>query len=161
MPENAFGGAFYLWIFHNAGELLSFLVLYIYSCGMIIFCLVSHWVLSELVGVVIVSYCLYFLPLSPMLNLFHSISDIAVYYAIHSKAINFRHCEWFLLYIHTHTEHIKHVNVSYSNKKTQSIINPISKEKKKKKGDPPRPKWDCKRETGLQNTGVGKQSKLQ
>ena len=34
--------------------------------------------------------------------------------------------------IYTHTQHIKHVNVSYSNKKTQSIINPISKEKKKK-----------------------------
>ena len=35
------------------------------------------------------------------------------------------------IYIYTHTQHIKHVNVSYSNKKTQSIINPISKEKKK------------------------------
>lgn len=65
------------------------------------------------------------------------------------------------IYIYTHTQHIKHVNVSYSNKKTQSIINPISKEKKKRTGDFFFSKWDCKRETGLQNTGVGKQSKLQ
>ena len=36
------------------------------------------------------------------------------------------------IFIYTHTQHIKHVNVSYSNKKTQIIINPISKEKKKK-----------------------------
>ena len=39
--------------------------------------------------------------------------------------------DFFYIYIYTHTQHIKHVNVSYSNKKTQSIINPISKEKKK------------------------------
>lgn len=117
----------YGFFFHNSGKLLSFLVLSSYSCRLIIFWLVSHWAASELVGVVIAFYGLYFVPPSLMLNLSYSIRNIAVYCTIRS------------LWAPLMTSCIfprKHVNVSFSNKERQNII---SKRKKKELETPTPP----------------------
>lgn len=131
-------------IFHNSGKLLSLLVLSSYSCRLIIFWLVSHWAASELVGVVIAFYGLYFVPPSLTLNLFYSIRDFAVYCIIRS------------LWAPLTTSCIfprKHVNVSFSNKERQNIIS-------KRNPYPPPTQVRLQQRNGLINLSVEKQSKL-
>lgn len=139
----------YGFFFHNSGKLLSLLVLSSYSCRLIIFWLVSHWAASELVGVVIAFYGLYFVPPSLTLNLSYSIRNFAVYCTIHS------------LWAPLRTSCIfprKHVNVSFSNKERQNII---SKRKKKELETPtPPPQVRLQQRNRLINLSVEKQSKL-
>lgn len=64
------------------------------------------------------------------------------------------------MYIYTHTAH-KTCKCFLFKQENSKHNQPYQQGEKKKTGDFFFSKWDCKRETGLQNTGVGKQSKLQ
>lgn len=137
----------YGFFFHNSGKLLSFLVLSSYSCRLIIFWLVSHWAASELVGVVIAFYCLYFVPPSLTLNLSYSIRSFAVYCTIRSL--------WVLL-MTSCVYPGKHVNVSFSNKERQNIPS----KRIKSELETPTPQVRLQQRNGMINLSLGKQSKL-